>query len=233
MKQTYPENFAERLRDRVRYQLLGIQNPDRPRVICVGMSKTATSSICDALQILGYRTIHYAPIARIENDAFVLDWPWWMNKYDAMADVTVAAVFRELDAKFPTSKFILTIREEEAWLNSCRKHFTPAKIAVVNREGTASSLRTLEINRHMLGANVYERETFLAHYRRHNEAVRAHFEGNPRFAEMDLSIGKGWAPLCDFLGKPVPDEPFPRSNARAVPWGAETDAEAQSGTGPV
>lgn len=28
--------------------------------------------------------------------------------------------------------------------------------------------------------------------------------------EMDLS--EGWAPLCQFLGVPVPDEPFPRAN---------------------
>ena len=27
--------------------------------------------------------------------------------------------------------------------------------------------------------------------------------------------GDGWAPLCDFLGLPVPDTPFPRTNARA------------------
>ena len=27
--------------------------------------------------------------------------------------------------------------------------------------------------------------------------------------------GDGWGPLCDFLGLPVPDTPFPRTNARA------------------
>ncbi len=27
---------------------------------------------------------------------------------------------------------------------------------------------------------------------------------------MDLS--EGWEPLCQFLGVPVPDEPFPRAN---------------------
>ena len=28
-------------------------------------------------------------------------------------------------------------------------------------------------------------------------------------------VGSGWEPLCAFLGVPVPDEPFPRSNATA------------------
>ena len=29
-----------------------------------------------------------------------------------------------------------------------------------------------------------------------------------------MEIGQGWEPLCEFLGVPVPDEPFPRSNDR-------------------
>ena len=27
-------------------------------------------------------------------------------------------------------------------------------------------------------------------------------------------VREGWAPLCEFLGKPVPREPFPRINSR-------------------
>ena len=35
-----------------------------------------------------------------------------------------------------------------------------------------------------------------------------------RLLEMDLQ--DGWEPLCKFLGKPIPDEPFPRSNEAAA-----------------
>lgn len=28
-------------------------------------------------------------------------------------------------------------------------------------------------------------------------------------------VSQGWGPLCDFLGKPVPQEPFPRVNDTA------------------
>ena len=32
-----------------------------------------------------------------------------------------------------------------------------------------------------------------------------------------MELGQGWEPLCEFLGLPVPDEPFPRVNdAEAV-----------------
>jgi hypothetical protein len=27
-----------------------------------------------------------------------------------------------------------------------------------------------------------------------------------------MDLGEGWGPLCKFLGVPVPDEPFPRTN---------------------
>ena len=34
---------------------------------------------------------------------------------------------------------------------------------------------------------------------------------------LEMELGDGWAPLCGFLGVPVPDEPFPRVNdAEAV-----------------
>lgn len=31
-----------------------------------------------------------------------------------------------------------------------------------------------------------------------------------------FSVTKGWEPLCKFLGKPVPDVPFPRMNDSLV-----------------
>lgn len=31
-----------------------------------------------------------------------------------------------------------------------------------------------------------------------------------------MQISDGWEPLCKFLGKPIPNEPFPRSNDAAA-----------------
>lgn len=38
-----------------------------------------------------------------------------------------------------------------------------------------------------------------------------------------MDLAEGWEPLCKFLGKPIPDEPFPRVNdaeaaTKAAPW---------------
>ncbi|KAJ6537629.1 hypothetical protein B0H19DRAFT_1382382 [Mycena capillaripes] len=29
---------------------------------------------------------------------------------------------------------------------------------------------------------------------------------------LEYRVGEGWEPLCKFLGKPIPEEPFPKTN---------------------
>ncbi|RYO99927.1 hypothetical protein DL764_006668 [Monosporascus ibericus] len=41
----------------------------------------------------------------------------------------------------------------------------------------------------------------------------------PKEKLLEMGLGDGWAPLCKFLGVPVPNEPFPRAN--------DTDAAAK------
>lgn len=35
---------------------------------------------------------------------------------------------------------------------------------------------------------------------------------------LEWSVQDGWEPLCNFLDKPVPDEPFPHVNTRSEGW---------------
>lgn len=46
-------------------------------------------------------------------------------------------------------------------------------------------------------------------YRDHYALVR---RVTPRGRLLEYQLADGWGPLCDFLGKPVPDVPFPRVN---------------------
>ncbi|KAL2796375.1 hypothetical protein BJX66DRAFT_349861 [Aspergillus keveii] len=46
-------------------------------------------------------------------------------------------------------------------------------------------------------------------YKDHNNMVRG-MVGKERLLEW--SVEEGWGPLCEFLGHPVPEAPFPRSN---------------------
>lgn len=46
-------------------------------------------------------------------------------------------------------------------------------------------------------------------YREHYELVR---RVTPKDRLLEYHLGSGWEPLCTFLGKPIPDVPFPKSN---------------------
>jgi hypothetical protein len=41
-------------------------------------------------------------------------------------------------------------------------------------------------------------------------------ENVPKERLLVMRLGDGWEPLCKFLGKPVPDEPFPWANDGAT-----------------
>lgn len=46
----------------------------------------------------------------------------------------------------------------------------------------------------------------------HNEEARGLVPPDQR---LEYALGDGWGPLADFLGRPVPDEPFPHVNEAA------------------
>jgi hypothetical protein len=49
----------------------------------------------------------------------------------------------------------------------------------------------------------------------HNEAVKSAI---PADQLLVFEVKDGWEPLCDFLGKPVPSDPFPRTNSKEEFW---------------
>ncbi|TYR78274.1 hypothetical protein FZC66_20125 [Priestia megaterium] len=91
------------------------------KVFGIGLSKTGTKSLSKALKILGYKTVHF-PLIRtnVEEAEYNLD---ILENYDAIADIPTAGLFPHLDIRYPKSKFILTIRNKEDWLNSCERYF--------------------------------------------------------------------------------------------------------------
>jgi hypothetical protein len=50
-------------------------------------------------------------------------------------------------------------------------------------------------------------------YEQHYALVR---QITPKHRLLEYELGSGWGPLCEFLGKPVPNVPFPSANERDV-----------------
>jgi len=140
---------------------------------------------------LGFTAAHFpSTILDIENYEFTNDMP-------------VAFRFKTLDAIFPGSKFILTVRDEESWIDSCKR----VNAAWVGPPPPTASVG-LEAKFNIYGTIVFDPDVWLAGYRRWNDMVRAYFATRRAdFLEMNICNGDGWEKLIPFVGGP-----FPRAN---------------------
>jgi hypothetical protein len=57
-----------------------------------------------------------------------------------------------------------------------------------------------------------DRAHSVAVFEAHNEEIRREV---PAERLLVFSVSEGWEPLCGFLGVPVPDVPFPKTNSVA------------------
>jgi len=177
----------------------------RPKVFCIGFHKTGTTSLYAALTALGYRvsgTVGHKWMAedlKTNGAQLCID---IATKFDAAEDMPWPHFYRELDAAYPGSKFILTLREPQSWFSSIDKHFGHQE----------TELNAFAYGRDKARARNHK-DHWIATFRAHNTAVRDYFRTRPNdLLEMSLGDGDGWEKLCPFLGAPAPDEPFPVKN---------------------
>lgn len=177
----------------------------RAKVFCIGFHKTGTTSLYSALTKLGYKVSgtvahHWTAEQLRENGAkFCID---EAERYDAVEDMPWPHFFRELDQEYPGSKFILTLREPQAWFASIDKHFGEA----------ATQLNIFTYGREFVPARGHK-DHWIKTCEAHNAAVREYFKDRPHdLLEMTLADGDGWEQLCPFLGHEIPEEPFPVKN---------------------
>ncbi len=167
------------------------------KIFGIGLSKTGTSSLHTALEILGYRSVHF-PISMGE-----------IEHHDAASDISISYRFKELDLLYPNSKFILTTRELNQWLDSCENHF----YRQVNLSELPPRLRDFLCANRLLnyGTTSYNRSIFEEAYQRHIQDVKDYF--THRLQDLlIMNIEEGWDRLCPFLGRSIPDQAFPQEN---------------------
>jgi 3'-phosphoadenosine 5'-phosphosulfate (PAPS) 3'-phosphatase len=187
------------------------------KIFGIGLSKTGTTSLAQALTLLGFKTrdypglSHYAPGDLSSIDAALLE------AFDALTDTPIPSFYRELDARYPDAKFILTVRDKAGWLKSCKKQFTQ-KLA----EKQSATHNQLFMD--LYGCTVFDEEKFAAGYDRFVQSVQDHFGDRPgKLLTLDVIAGDGWEKLCPFLNKPVPEAPFPKANVTRIRWMAIDD----------
>lgn len=206
------------------------------QVLSVGFPRTGTASIQEALETLGLPTYHFASILANRSDADLwsaaidakffdrgtpfgkAQWDQLLGHVSAITDAPSILFWDDLLRMYPDAKIILVDRDLDAWQKSFDVlangllSFFPRVLTVLD---PWSSGRVFGLSRKymkvMVGSDSLEEAKSGAkeHYRRHYEAVR---HAVPKDKLLEYRLGSGWEPLCDFLGKPVPDVPFPHRN---------------------
>ena len=173
------------------------------KIFAIGLSKTATKSLDQALKELGFESKHMPKIPKILAGNFRC-----LDQYDAVSDIPVVPYYPQLDKAYPGSKFILTVRNIEDWLRSMERMF--------NRPHKPSKWR-MQVRIAVYGIHTFHADRLRYVYERHVREVNEYFKDRPQdLLIMDICAGEGWDKLCSFLNKSVPrtDFPFIRSGVR-------------------
>ena len=203
-----------------------VLDPVPTRVFGIGMHKTGTTSLHTALEILGLDSAHWVG-------------PWWarniwtemmaanrsktVEEHYALSDLPMTLLYKQLDIAYPGSKFILTTRNEESWVESVRNHWA------VNRERFKWDEDCFTNRCHVLlyGRKNFDAEVMLARFRQHNAEVLEYFKNRPDdLVVMDMDAGAGWPELCGFLRARIPEAPYPKAFASEK---VETETEVADG----
>jgi hypothetical protein len=176
------------------------------KIFCIGLNKTGTVSLHEALTILGYRSLHWGgpETRRAVRRALGEGKPlctYLADVFEAFSDLEdLTENFDLADRQYPGSRFILTTRPLEDWVESRRRHVE------WNQQQRARG----KYHGSWLDVDI---RGWSATFRKHEASVRSYFAGRPRdLLVMDITAGDGWDPLCEFLGRPVPDVAFPWRN---------------------
>ncbi|KAH3970784.1 hypothetical protein HBI25_136480 [Parastagonospora nodorum] len=215
------------------------------KVLSLGMTRTGSASIAQALEMLGYQGVHHgiqaisSPIewelfSKASDSFFPIlpsytgkpftrdDWDVVFGPYEAVTDMASFFATQLIEA-YPETKIILVERDIEGWYKSMEEAIFSTTWGlradlIINVLGPLYGLNGgRAIRKIMLGyygvKNVDEmRRVAKDRYRRHYAEVRA---AVPPERLLEFRLEDGWEPLCGFLGREVPREPFPTKNKRA------------------
>lgn len=192
-------------------------------VIGAGFGRTGTESMKVALETLGLGPCHHMTEV-IANSAqtrlwrtivrdpqpgsHTRNWEEVFAGYNSAVDWPSAYFWRELSEYYPDAKILLTVRSPESWYASMEKTIFKSLAESADRNSVGVKL----IAERVFGNRLQDRDHALSMYRNNIDAVRSAFDDDRL---LTYTIGDGWEPLCRFLGKPVPDMPYPRRNSTA------------------
>ncbi|CAG8932134.1 unnamed protein product [Penicillium salamii] len=205
------------------------------RLIVAGLSRTGTASLYLALQELGYTPWHMCkPVdnpklmytqwtdamkRKFFNSAYPYDredFDRLRGKYDALLDIPACLFWDDFHRLYPEVKIILTSRSADSWFKSVSTTIIPwlqkpllniVQYFEPTRLGPEFCM--VKTAYRVICNNDYSGDFAKKRFMEHNDRVR---KGVSPERFLELQLGDGWKPLCEFLDVPVPKIPYPRVN---------------------
>ena len=194
----------------------------------------------NALRILGYpNPYHFSSVYGNVSDCDMwvdalrakydgIGTPFGRTEFDqllghvgAVTDAPCTLFAKELIEAYPEAKIVLVERDIEKWYKSWDSLVTGAfqpilKVLSVTDPWFTGKIQRLGMMwmRTQVGARTVEEARANARdvYREYYEVRRV----APRERLLEYKLGSGWGPLCEFLGKDLPDVEFPHANESAT-----------------
>jgi hypothetical protein len=194
-------------------------------LIGAGLGRTGTMSLKAALEHLGFPTYHMVELfqdpSRIDYwdqaaETGETDWSAVFDGYTAMVDYPASLYWRTLAKLYPTAKVILTVRDADKWYDSVMATIFPSSGPREYGPGEEHRKRIHAMARKVIWEGQFEgrfreRSFAIEKFRAWNASVE---EELPEGRLLVYRVGEGWERLCAFLGLPVPDIEFPKTNSR-------------------
>jgi hypothetical protein len=195
------------------------------QVVGAGFGRTGTLSMKAALEQLGFGPCyhmaevvmhpHFAEHWMTAASGQPVKWDVVFNGYKAAVDWPACTFYREQAEHFPNAKVILTVRDMNTWYDSCRATIfnimeAPPEVVPPHMAHVARLARKL-VQENTFANRLGDREHCIAVHQAHIEEVK---RAIPPERLLVFEVRQGWAPLCKFLGVPVPATEFPRVNER-------------------
>jgi len=146
---------------------------------------------------------------------------------DVITDTPGCHFWEEILEAFPECKLVLTQRRNEhEWVKSLQNQFAVNSTIFMHfiilfspvARGFRSFMDKLsvatmgtKIHRPWFGKATINEMVCRQRYRQHNAYIQ---QKAPRDQLLVYDFKQGWEPLCKFLGKPIPKQPFPHENKK-------------------
>jgi hypothetical protein len=188
------------------------------KIVGTGLGRTGTMSLKRALEQLGFGPCHHMVEVFQHPDSVPLwieagkgkpDWDAIFKDFASMVDYPGCKFWRDLTAYYADAYVLHSVRDPNEWFDSTQATIFSPSSPAWNAPPPLNEFFAMLFKD--FGDKISDRDFMVAYFKRHTEEV---VRTIPKNRLLVYEAGAGWAPLCKFLGVPIPAEPFPQVNTR-------------------